>query len=372
MRSFARRTLMKASSLLLLFSLLVPQVAVASPASQIEAARKEARAAQVKLDDLAEDLEMRTEDYLEVEAQLTQTRALIADAERDLDVATRDLEDSRARLSRRAVSVYRNGPVDVVSLLVGVTDFQDLVTRLDLMNRVGRSNAALVASVRDSRDRIEVAKESLEARREEQVVLRQRAADSRDAVERSLAAQKTYLASVSSRLKRLIAEERERQARLAAQRAAAAKAAALTNVRTLRGGRKFDPAALGSPHPEAVTQARRYLGVPYLWGGTTPSGFDCSGLVQYAYASIGISIPRTSRTQYRIGGYIPPNRLDLLQPGDLVFFGHDGDPSKIHHVGMYIGDGQMIHAPQTGDVVRVASLIERIQSRADYVGACRP
>jgi len=121
-----------------------------------------------------------------------------------------------------------------------------------------------------------------------------------------------------------------------------------------------------------VAKAREHLGVPYVWGGVTPQGFDCSGLTRYAYAQIGIDLPRTSRSQFRVGAYIPPDRLDLLASGDLVFFGYDGDPSKIHHVGMYLGGGSYIHAPQSGDVVRIASLTGRIASRGDYVGASRP
>lgn len=94
--------------------------------------------------------------------------------------------------------------------------------------------------------------------------------------------------------------------------------------------------------------------------------------MQYSYNKIGISIPRTSRTQFLAGAYIPPNRLDLLEPGDMVFFGIDGDPDQIHHVGMYVGGGDFIHAPSTGDVVRITSLGGRIASNGDYVGACRP
>ena len=118
--------------------------------------------------------------------------------------------------------------------------------------------------------------------------------------------------------------------------------------------------------------AKKYLGVPYLWGGTTPAGFDCSGLVQYAYAQVGVSLPRTSREQFHVGTYIPPGRLDLLGPGDLVFFGYHGDADQIHHVGMYVGGGDFINAPQTGDVVRIASLAARIEAYGDYVGAVRP
>jgi cell wall-associated NlpC family hydrolase len=229
--------------------------------------------------------------------------------------------------------------------------------------------------VKQAKSRVETAQQSLETRQAEQLALRSRARAKQDEVKAAYEEQRKYLAGLTSELKKLVAEERIRQERLAAQRAAeaAARAAALgrNNIHG-PGVRTFDPGALGAGHSGAVSIARKYLGVKYVWGGTTPSGFDCSGLTSFAYAAIGITIPRTSRQQYRIGAYIPPNRLDLLQPGDLVFFGYDGAPSRIHHVGMYVGAGQFIHAPQTGDVVRITSLTGRIATRGDYVGATRP
>jgi cell wall-associated NlpC family hydrolase len=98
---------------------------------------------------------------------------------------------------------------------------------------------------------------------------------------------------------------------------------------------------------EMIANAKRYLGVPYVWGGTSPRGFDCSGFTQYVFRSIGISLPRVSRDQQDVGTRISPYNV---QKGDLVF---RGDPA--HHVGIYIGGGQFIHAPQTGDVVKIAS-----------------
>ena len=104
-----------------------------------------------------------------------------------------------------------------------------------------------------------------------------------------------------------------------------------------------------------VQAASKYLGVPYAWGGTDPStGLDCSGLVQRVYSDLGVSLPRTSSQQATSGRAVAS--LDQAQPGDLVFFDYDSSRAGIDHVGIYIGNGQMIAAPQEGDVVKVQSV----------------
>lgn len=106
---------------------------------------------------------------------------------------------------------------------------------------------------------------------------------------------------------------------------------------------------------DIVGTALSYRGTPYVWGGTSPSGFDCSGLTQYVYARWGIAIPRTSEQQATIG--TPVASLASAQPGDLLFFaGSDGTASSPGHVGIYVGNGEMIDAPYTGTTVQVQPL----------------
>jgi len=138
-----------------------------------------------------------------------------------------------------------------------------------------------------------------------------------------------------------------------------------SNFKTLDLGVDFN----GPVHPNAnpvVNMARQYLGTPYLWGGADPrKGFDCSGFVQYLYAQAGIGIGRTTYAQVKQGQAI--NEVQALQPGDAVFFSQGGD---VHHEGLYIGGGQFIHAPHTGDVVKISSLSEPYYA-SQFVGGRR-
>jgi cell wall-associated NlpC family hydrolase len=121
------------------------------------------------------------------------------------------------------------------------------------------------------------------------------------------------------------------------------------------------PAAPAPTHGGVVGIAMQYLGVPYVWGGASPSGFDCSGFSMYVFAQIGVSLPHHAASQYGMGS--PVSRSELA-PGDLVFF------NGLGHMGIYIGGDQFIHAPHSGDVVKISSLSQDWYART-WVGARR-
>jgi cell wall-associated NlpC family hydrolase len=128
------------------------------------------------------------------------------------------------------------------------------------------------------------------------------------------------------------------------------------------GGGGGGTTSTAGAHGSVVAIAQRYLGVPYVWGGASPSGFDCSGLVMYVYAQLGISLPHNAAMQYASITHVAHGSE---QPGDLVFFGYSA--SGIHHVGIYVGGGSMIDAPYTGVDVRYDSAFS-----GDYFASGRP
>ncbi len=154
----------------------------------------------------------------------------------------------------------------------------------------------------------------------------------------------------------------------AAEPAAPAPAAAARHAYELRGreARQLDlvrpveppPAPAQAQKAKAVRIALAQLGTPYSYGGSTPGGFDCSGLVYYAFSGVGKTLPHSSYALWDVGTRVA--RGDL-QPGDLVFF------NGLGHVGIYVGGGKYVHSPRTGEVVEVAPLSER----DDYLGATR-
>jgi len=347
----------RALVLLIIAALLGGPIAAAvsqQPAGALTLAQKKAiakaKAKRIKeaLALLDANLGRAVEEYNLANIKLSDAEARLHEATHKLAVARFELREARETLSTRVVGIYKQRPSDFMDVFFASRSFEDLAMELRTLQRIGESDSRMVDHVEANEAKVE----DLRARRiEERKTARLLLADvtsRRTAIEATIVQRQQLLRGVNKQIA-AIEKEQRRLARLAAARAAAAAAAAARmngwgNPRPLTG----DP---GKGHPEVIAIAKRYLGVPYLYGAADPAvGFDCSGLVMYSYAQIGISLPHYSGYQQNLG---VPVAMTQLVPGDLVFKGYPVS----YHVGMYAGGGTVIHAPHTGDVVRIAPLM---------------
>ncbi|MDX6510990.1 MAG: peptidoglycan DL-endopeptidase CwlO [Gaiellaceae bacterium] len=287
-----------------------------------------------------------------------------------LHVARSNYSHAQSTLSRRLVTLYTSSDSGgTLEVLLGARSLDDLVNRIDTANRVSRQDSQVVEQVTAFRRDVQRHRRLLEqAQSAQKQVVAQRAAE-RVRIQGQLAQRKQLLSSIQGQIAQMKAAEAAQQARL--QRLAQARLAAhppvvqrTSSSSTVLGVAAATPEASVAPpstHGGVVGIAMQFLGTPYVWGGASPGGFDCSGLVTYAFGQMGVSVPHSSYSQFGMGS---PVSRDQLQPGDLVFFNGAG------HVGIYIGGGQFIHAPHTGDVVKISSLSDSWYA-ATYDGARR-
>lgn len=359
---------------LLLFGFM-PNSLFAAPVTNaaIESAQAQADKAKQELGSLGIKLELASEDYEEAKEQLAQTQEEIKKTNQKLKETEIELKEAQKQFETRAAGIYKDGNTSVFSLLIGATSFQELISRIELATKISEQDSELMAKIRTIKSIIENTKHNLEVQEKEEARLTELADKKLKEAKSLYKQQNDLLNSLNAEVKRLMDEERKRQEEAARRAAEAARRAAEEAARQQAqkpGTPSPTPPQLGAPNSAVVAFARQFVGVVwYQWGGTTPAGFDCSGLTMYSYRhAVGKNIPRTSRQQFKHGTFIPPDRKDLLQPGDLLFFGYNADPTRVHHVAIYSGNGMMIHAPQTGYKVEEVSL----SRRRDYVGATRP
>jgi cell wall-associated NlpC family hydrolase len=357
----------KAPALVLVIAAAGIAAGAASPDS-IGSKRAQAQRAMSEITQLDGSLQRATNAYYESTRKLHVIEHSLKMNKVALHAARANLRASQKALMQRLVTIYTTrDDQSTLAVMLGAQSIDDLVNRIEAVQSVSSQDVAVMNEVIHFKHAVTVHQHALvQAHRSQTQLVRQRAA-AKARVSSQIAQERRLYNSLKGEIDRLVAQAHARQlalARAATQRYDAeqqAQALALQQTAVGASASTGDVSvAPPSQYGGVVGIAMRYLGVPYVWGGSSPSGFDCSGFTAYVYAQVGVSLPHYTGAQWTMG--VPVSR-DQLEPGDLVFF--DG----LGHVGLYIGGNEFIHAPHTGDVVKISSISGWYADT--YVGARR-
>jgi len=249
-----------------------------------------------------------------------------------------ELEKEQELFSKRMRAMYISGIDSYVDILFDSKGFDDFLSRISTLSNLVKYNKEITSSVKSKQEELNDRKIKLNEKNTRLLALN-------DETTKKI----VELKSSKDEQSKLI-EEAKQQEDLTQ---VAWSTESTPSERPSRGESQGSSNAV-------IEYASQFLGTPYLWGGTTPSGFDCSGYTQYVYKHFGVSLGRTTKQQIFNG--VGVSRSEL-QPGDLVFYGQGGIPS---HMGIYVGNGNYIHSPQTGEVIKISPY-----DRSDYITARR-
>jgi peptidoglycan DL-endopeptidase CwlO len=361
-------------SLAALAAAVAATVARAHSTPGIRAAQSREHAVLAEVNQIGNELQVAEDRAWKAQQQLQLVQRSLRENQYRLHVAKGNLHTSQQRLASRLYSLYVDGSPSVVEALAGAKTVGQMMSRVEAAQALSSQDAALGQEALRFEHSVQARERQLKTLEAKRAAAARELNAEKQQKASELGREKELLASIHTTISHLVAQEaaREQAERLAAEarlrqeeaaRAAAARAAAAQPAQTPSPTTTVVPAPVSVPigtggagHPEAASIALRYLGVPYVYGGASPGGFDCSGLVMYVYAQLGISLPH-----YTVAQWDATEPISSPAPGDLVFF--DG----LGHVGIYIGNGEFVDAPHTGSVVR----IDHLSGFGSYDGARR-
>ena len=322
--------------------------ATAEP-SQVEQQQARAQGVLAQIQQIDSELSHAIEAYNLANVKLDRIQSDLVRNTRHLGLAKQNLGSAEKRLAERVVSLYTSGEENsTVAVLLGASSLDELLDRIETANRVSDQDATTLGQVIRYRAQVKRERIQLKQARVAQAQIVATKASQKASIESQLQQRQSMLAGIRSEIRRIQAAERRRSLAIAAS----LQGQTFSNSSSTglgAAGVTPDGAVVAPPsrYGGVVGIAMRYLGVPYRWGGASPSGFDCSGFTMYVYAQMGVSLPHYTGSQWGMG---TPVSRDQLEAGDLVFF------NGLGHVGLYIGGGNFIHSPHTGDVVKISSM----------------
>lgn len=355
---------------------------VAKLERQVRGAVDKVTLSQARLNQLTTTAEIAIEAYDKSQVLLAAARRNLAAAGAVLDAASAQVATAKVKVGNFAAAAYRDGGLVGVDAVLTSNGPETMLYRISTLNIVSQAQNDALQSLAAAQVYQRVVRRQAESVASAAAAAG-RAADRARAIAQSKVAQQTaavgvlkqaqaHLASVLTLARQhASALERARLNALAEARAAAAAAAARAAAARQLANSHSGPSSVSiantvsaATEQAAVGYAESQIGKPYQWGAAGPDSYDCSGLVMWSYAQVGVYVDHWTGFQWNEGAHIP---LSALRPGDLVFFAtNTSDPNTIHHVGMYIGNGQMVEAPYTGANVRISDAF-----RPDLIGAVR-
>jgi peptidoglycan DL-endopeptidase CwlO len=284
---------------------------------------------------LDDRLEVAVEDYNLATARLAQLNADLSELRITLERQQSELARMQDEMGMRLELMYKTGDWGFIDALLSSNSIADVETQIDFFSRLSRQDSELEDDYSQLVEQMERSEALAADRREEALAVEQQVETEKRMIEDKLAERESILKGLDKDIRKILSQ----RARIDSATAARLARVAGLNLRSVSGS---------AAQIAVVSEALKYLGVPYVWGGASPSGFDCSGLVMYVYAKYGVHVPHLA--SYQANPQYGCWRVAYadLQPADLVFFG-----TPIHHVAIYAGNGMFIHAPHTGDVVKV-------------------
>lgn len=403
-RSQRLRFRVGAMVLLASMALIAPQMAQATPseadiaraqaeeeATKLSVAQIEVRLASVKAeaDQAFQAAQIAAEELNAANIALTEAKNTASSAQADANEAKANFEAGKKEIASIVQTAYRDGgsEIDTLAPYVNADGLRTVETKqasIETFSASADAKMQRVAALQQVANVMQkAADEAVVAQTEATTEVQRRTEAAQASAQKALALQETteaarqgYLAELARKQNTTVELIQEREAALEAERAAAAEAAARAAAEEAarrEAARQADAAASGSsswtPAPSyseppvsypgsggastAIATAKSYLGVPYVWGGASRGGVDCSGLTQIAWASAGVYLPHYSKSQYDYGTRVS---FSNAQPGDLLFWSSNGWQSGIYHVAIYLGGGSMIEAPAPGSSVRITSI----------------